>query len=117
MLPMIVKGCFWRTANRDCISMTGLFAEQLRNMPPEPLSEIVDDPRWAGSAGGSAQVFHIGTPSASEHTATEGNGSSVVSLQECFTSSRFATEVSFPGPCFCGSWFGALTNRMHFRVP
>ena len=26
-------------------------------MPPAPLHEIVDYPRWAGSAGGSAQVF------------------------------------------------------------
>ena len=50
-------------------------------MPPAPLHEVVDDPRWAdprlaGNSGIPAQVFHIGTPSASEHTATEGNGSS-----------------------------------------
>ena len=68
-----------RYANRE---MQRLFEERLRNMPPAPLHEVVDDPRWAdpnwrGSAGGTAQVFHIGTPSASEHTATEGNGSSL----------------------------------------
>lgn len=63
-----------------------MFAEQLRNLQPEPISSSFDLARmiasaggsaaFSGSAGGTAQVFHTGTPSASEHTATEGNGSS-----------------------------------------
>ena len=72
------SGVLQRYANRE---MQRLFEEQMRSMPPAPLHEVVDDPRWAdprlaGNSGVSAQVFHIGTPSASEHTATEGNGSS-----------------------------------------
>jgi len=80
------SGVLQRYANQE---MQRLFAEQLRNLPPEPLSSISSSFDLArmlmsaggaasvgGSAGGAAQVFHIGTPSVSEQTATEGNGSS-----------------------------------------
>ena len=58
-----------RRANEE---MQRLFEEHLRNRPPAPLHEIVDNPRRAGSAGGfpvpgraggTAQIFRIGTPS------------------------------------------------------
>ena len=73
-----VSGVLQRHANRE---MQRLFEEQMRRMPPTPLHEVwmIRDgliQGWLGTQQFQHKSFHIGTPSASEHTATEGNGSS-----------------------------------------
>lgn len=84
--------------------MQRLFEEHLRNMPPAPFHEIVDNPRWAGSAGGfpvpgsaggTAQIFHIGTPS--ENTTSEGFRSAVKQRTPSVQSHPTSSPISF-GP-------------------
>ena len=73
-----VSDALQRYANQE---MRRLFAEHLRSLPQEPISSSFDlsgmssrvmsageTAQGSGVAGGTSQVFHIGTPSGSENT-------------------------------------------------
>ena len=106
-----VSDALQRYANQE---MQRLFAEHLRSLPQEPVSSSFDPlgfssrvmsaggaAQGSGVAGGTAQVFHIGTPSGSENTATEGQGSSlfqsIPSQRSSIPSHPTSSPVSF-GP-------------------
>ena len=73
-----VSDALQRYANQE---MRRLFAEHLRSLPQEPISSSFDlfglssrgvsageTAQGSGVAGGTSQVYHIGTPSGSENT-------------------------------------------------
>ena len=96
-----VSDALQRYANQE---MQRLFAEHLRSLPQEPVSSSFDPlgfssrvmsaggaAQGSGVAGGTAQVFHIGTPSGSENTA------SIPSQRSSIPSHPTSSPVSF-GP-------------------
>ena len=89
--------------------MQRLFAEHLRSLPPEPVSSSFDlfgmssrvmsageTAQGSGVAGGTSQVFHIGTPSGSENTGSS-LFQSIPSQRSSIPSHPTSSPISF-GP-------------------
>ena len=89
--------------------MQRLLAEHLRNLPQEPVSSSFDPfgissrvvsagetAQGSGVAGGTSQVFHIGTPSGSENTGSS-LFQSIPSQRSSIPSHPTSSPVSF-GP-------------------
>ena len=101
-----VSDALQRYANQE---MQRLFAEHLRSLPPEPVSSSFDPfgissrvvsagetAQGSGVAGGTSQVFHIGTPSGSENTGSS-LFQSIPSQRSSIPSHPTSSPVSF-GP-------------------
>lgn len=114
----------WQVFRWPCQGMhtkSKLFAERFKNLPPEPISSFFDLMRLFVKAGGSAQasrraseaaqVFHIGTSSVSEHTATERNGSSNFQSLPSQRTSSVPSHPTWSGVSFGPSTPFSLLSR------
>ena len=101
-----VSDAFQRYANQE---MRRLFAEHLRSLPQEPISSSFDPfglssrvmsagetAQGSGVAGGTSQVYHIGTPSGSENTGSS-LFQSIPSQRSSIPSHPTSSPISF-GP-------------------
>ena len=101
-----VSDALQRYANQE---MRRLFAEHLRSLPQEPISSSFDlfglssrgvsageTAQGSGVAGGTSQVYHIGTPSGSENTGSS-LFQSIPSQRSSIPSHPTSSPISF-GP-------------------
>ena len=101
-----VSDALQRYANQE---MRRLFAEHLRSLPQEPISSSYDlfgmssrmmsageTAQGSGVAGGTSQVYHIGTPSGSENTGSS-IFQSIPSQRSSIPSHPTSSPISF-GP-------------------
>ena len=101
-----VSDALQRYANQE---MRRLFAEHLRSLPQEPISSSFDlfgmssrvmsageTAQGSGVAGGTSQVYHIGTPSGSENTGSS-IFQSIPSQRSSIPSHPTSSPISF-GP-------------------